>query len=113
MPQYRELVLDRLQEHLGAQVFSVLRRDQNPPAAGRMIDHVQHQAHEAIDKVFPGARFPCDAAVEQIAVDVGKGHDEILKTGIRRYQTPSCRTLSWPVPASSGSATCYPHFMTC
>ena len=47
-----------------------------PALTGRVIDDVGHQSQESIDKIFPTARFAVEASIEQVAVDIGKGHSE-------------------------------------
>ena len=35
---------------------------------------MDHQAHETIDEIFPRSRLPRQAALEEIAVDLGECH---------------------------------------
>ena len=76
VPQHGKVVANDRQEHLGGQVLAVGRGEHDRPAPGGVVNHVDDQAGEPIDKVFPGPRLSRQAAVEQIAVDVGERHGE-------------------------------------
>ena len=67
--QHREVVLDQGQKDFGAEVFAVFRREPDGAGLRRMVDDVDHQAHESIDEVLPRPRLAVQAAVEQLAVD--------------------------------------------
>ena len=69
MSQHGHVVIDNRQKHFGRQIFAVGRREIDRAALGRVVDHVDHQAHEAVDEILPRPRFAVQAAVEQIAVD--------------------------------------------
>jgi len=82
--QQREVVLDHGKEDLGTEVIAVFVRDANAPRPGCVVDDMDHQAHEAIHKVFPALGLALEAAMQEVTVDFGESHasSSLAKTRI-------------------------------
>src|SRR5262249_51644432 len=65
---------DDLQQHLGGEVFGVLRLQRGAAQVGSVLDYVVDQAEKAIDKIVPGAGLVVQTAAQQIAVQVSQRH---------------------------------------
>ena len=70
--QHGVIVGQNRHEDLGRQVLHVLRRNGNRADAGRVVDHMHDQAQKPIDEIFPGPRLAGQAALEQLAINIGE-----------------------------------------
>jgi len=66
--------LDRVQEDFGAEVVAVGGREADTSRPSRVVDHVDHQAHEAINEILPRPRLPLQAALQQTPVNLRESH---------------------------------------
>jgi hypothetical protein len=83
--QKPEIVLDDVEEDIGAKVVAIFGRKSHAPGLGGVIGHVDDQAHEAVNEVLPGSRFALNAAFQEVAVDFGECHAfDPLSIGRRR-----------------------------
>ena len=73
-PQHRKIVANHPQEDLGTKIIPILRRKTHAARLGRVPNHVQHQAHEAVDKIFPRPGPLLKAALQQTSVDLRESH---------------------------------------
>ena len=88
MPENREIVLDDREKNLGAEVVQVLVRQADRSCLGRVIDHVNHQAHEGTlerNAAFAGLgeeRHPGELALGHPLVEIvaAQGVFEVLHT---------------------------------
>ena len=62
-------LIDNRQKHFGRQILAIRSRKMDRPALGRVIDHVDHEAHEAINEILPRSRFAAQAAIQETAID--------------------------------------------
>ena len=74
MAQHGHVVIDDGQKHLAGQIFAICGRKIDRTALGRVVDHVDHEAHEAIYEVLPRTRFAMEAAIEQTAINFRQRH---------------------------------------
>lgn len=74
MTQHVHILAHHGQKNLGYQILTVFRTQPQRAALGRVVDHVHNQPHEAVDEIFPGSGLPGQAALQQIAVDLGQCH---------------------------------------
>jgi hypothetical protein len=61
--QRGHIVIHDSQKNFGRQIFAIRRRKIDTPALGGVINYVNHEAHEAIDKILPRPRLPRQAAI--------------------------------------------------
>ena len=57
LAENRKIVVDDGHHHVGDQIVAIGAGKQNRTAVCRMIDHMNDQTHETVDKVFPSPRF--------------------------------------------------------
>jgi hypothetical protein len=69
-----KVILDQGEHDVGAKIVAILAGEPNGLGSRRMIDHVNHQPEEAIDKVFPGPGFSLEAAIEKMFIYFCKRH---------------------------------------
>ena len=69
-----KVVLNDVQEDFSCQIFHVLGHEPNGTGLGSMVDDMDHQTEESIDKILPGTRLPLQTTLEQIAVKFRQGH---------------------------------------
>jgi len=69
-----EIVLDDLKKNVRGQIVPVRFGNANGTAACGVIDDMNDQSHESVDKVLPRARLTLKASIEKFAVYVREGH---------------------------------------
>src|SRR5437868_6696395 len=74
MAEHGEVVSHQSQKYLAAKVLAIFGIEPNRPRLGRMIDHMNHEAHEPIDEVFPSTGLSGQTSGQQIAVNFGERH---------------------------------------
>src|SRR5207237_3388862 len=74
--EYLVIVGDDLQQDFHGDVFNVFRLQAGAAEVGGRMDDVVNQAQEAVDEIVPRPRLLLEAAVQQVAVDRGKSHEE-------------------------------------
>ena len=70
MSQHGKIVVDNGKKDLGRQIFAIRGAEPDRAALGRVIDDVDHEAHESVNEILPCPRFAVKAAVQEIAVDI-------------------------------------------
>ena len=59
------------EEDFGTQVVDVIRGDRYASRMGGMVDHVDEQSKESVDEILPGSWFFGQAALQQVAINLG------------------------------------------
>ena len=70
-----KIVAEKFQKHIRTQVVDIVRREPDAARMSGMIDHVDEQTHEAIDKVLPRPGLLVQAAFKQTAINFGESHE--------------------------------------
>lgn len=73
VPQHAEIVFQKGEKDVGAKVFAILRGELNASRLRRVVDDVRDETEIEVDEIFPSPRFAGQAAIEKIAVEIGKG----------------------------------------
>ena len=74
VPQDGKIVRQQRHEDFGAQIVRIVTRQRSRPGMSRVLDDMDEQSDESVDKVLPGPRLLVQALFEQIAVEVGESH---------------------------------------
>ena len=69
-----KIILDQVQKDLGTEVIAIIRREPHASGVGRVIDDVNHQTQEPIDKILPCPGLLVQAPFEEVSVNLGEGH---------------------------------------
>ncbi len=70
-----------------------------------MVDYVDDQTHEPVDKVFPRSRLPLKATLQQASVDFGEYHDLAPLAFDECRRGVSVPRTSQPMPFDEGGST--------
>lgn len=88
--QNRVIVFKKSDENLRTKVVDQFRRQWNTSRLGRMVHDMDEQSEKTVDEISPCAGLIGDAAFQEVAVDLGKGHGD----------TCVVRSAAWAAAAS-------------
>lgn len=96
MAKCREVVLQQRQEHVAGQIVDVRGGSCHGAGSHGVVNHVHHQAQEAVYEIFPGTSLTLQTPVKELAIDFRKSHRRFpygysLRRVGRQYGPPPSR----------------------